>query len=170
MSHSNGPLTRYVKLSAVHVPGKPGTFSPPPTSTETACWRSRHALRRVRNARVLMHGGITNPLWRENVPGIPGACTWPPGDPAMHYSACVTHVSWQTFLAFPGHTLHAINVSGKRPLQYVWTLFVVRIWRWQCNSNNVASNVGDFAWWYAVATSCSSIQLYLCHMFTLFVH
>ena len=26
----NGPLTRYVKLRAVHAPGMPGTFSPPP--------------------------------------------------------------------------------------------------------------------------------------------
>ena len=32
----NGPLTRYVKLRVVHAPGMPGTFSPPPTSKETA--------------------------------------------------------------------------------------------------------------------------------------
>ena len=33
---SNGTLTRYVKLRVVHAPGMPGTFSPPPTSKETA--------------------------------------------------------------------------------------------------------------------------------------
>ena len=32
----NGPLTRYVKLWVAHALGVPGTFSIPPTSTETA--------------------------------------------------------------------------------------------------------------------------------------
>ena len=32
----NGPLTKYVKLPVAHAPGMPGTFSPPPTSKETA--------------------------------------------------------------------------------------------------------------------------------------
>ena len=32
----NGPLTRYVKLGVVHAPGMLGTFSPSPTSKETA--------------------------------------------------------------------------------------------------------------------------------------
>ena len=32
----NGPLTRYVKSRVGHAPGMPGTFSPPPTSKETA--------------------------------------------------------------------------------------------------------------------------------------
>ena len=31
-----GFLTRYVKLWVAHAPGMPGTFSPPPTSKETA--------------------------------------------------------------------------------------------------------------------------------------
>ena len=31
-----GPLTRYVQLRVAHAPGVPGTFSPPPTSKETA--------------------------------------------------------------------------------------------------------------------------------------
>ena len=35
-SMSHGPLTRYVKLRVTHVPGMPGTFSPPPTSKGTA--------------------------------------------------------------------------------------------------------------------------------------
>ena len=30
------PLTRYIKLRIAHAPGIPGTFSPPPTSKETA--------------------------------------------------------------------------------------------------------------------------------------
>ena len=32
----DGPLTRYAKLPIVDAPGKPVTFSPPPTSKETA--------------------------------------------------------------------------------------------------------------------------------------
>ena len=32
----HGPLTRNVKLRVAHAPGMPGTFSPPPTSKETA--------------------------------------------------------------------------------------------------------------------------------------
>ena len=36
------PLTRYVNFRVAHTPGMPRTFSPPPTSTETASWRSRH--------------------------------------------------------------------------------------------------------------------------------
>ena len=34
--HANGPLARYVKLWVAHAPGMPGTFTPPPTSNETA--------------------------------------------------------------------------------------------------------------------------------------
>ena len=32
----NGPITRYVKWRVAHAPGMPGTFSPPPTSNQTA--------------------------------------------------------------------------------------------------------------------------------------
>ena len=39
----HGPLTRYVKLWVAHAPGMSGTFSHPPTSKETASWRSRYA-------------------------------------------------------------------------------------------------------------------------------
>ena len=35
-SRLHGPLTRYVKLWVAHAPGMPGTFSPPPTTKETA--------------------------------------------------------------------------------------------------------------------------------------
>ena len=62
----NGLLTRYVKLRVVHAPGMPGTFSPPPTSKETASWRSRHASRHMRHARAVIHVGI--------MPCIPSAC------------------------------------------------------------------------------------------------
>ena len=37
---ASGPLTRYVKLRVTHAPGMPGTFSPPPTLKEAACYRS----------------------------------------------------------------------------------------------------------------------------------
>ena len=39
----------------------PGTFSPPPTSKESASYRSRHASRHVRHA--VMHVGIAKPWW-----------------------------------------------------------------------------------------------------------
>ena len=48
----------------MHAPGMPGTFSPPPTSKETASQRSRHASRHVRHARVVMHVGIAHSRWR----------------------------------------------------------------------------------------------------------
>ena len=62
--HRHGPLTRYVKLRVVHAPGMPGMFSSPPTSKETASWRSRHASRHVHHAGTLMHVGITDPRCR----------------------------------------------------------------------------------------------------------
>ena len=61
---ANGPLARYVKLRVVHAPRMPGTFSPPPTSKETASKRSRHQSRHVRDAHALMHVGIANPRCR----------------------------------------------------------------------------------------------------------
>ena len=74
--HRHGPLARYVKLRVAHAPRMPGTFSPPPTSKETASQRSRHASRHVRDARVVMHVGIANPRWRgKRSQSIPGAYT-----------------------------------------------------------------------------------------------
>ena len=67
-------FTRCTKLRVVYAPGMPGTFSPPPTSKETASLRSQHASRHVRHARVVMHVRIANPRWWGKVPGIPGAC------------------------------------------------------------------------------------------------
>ena len=59
------PWTSYQirKLPVAHAPGMPGTFSPPPTSKQTASYRSRHASRHVRHARAVMHVGIANPWW-----------------------------------------------------------------------------------------------------------
>ena len=59
-----GPFIRYVKLRVAHAPGMPGTFSPSPTSKETASLRFRHASRHVRHACAVMHAGIANPQWR----------------------------------------------------------------------------------------------------------
>ena len=52
---SYGPLAWYVKLWVTHAPGMPGTFSPPPTGK-----RYLHAPAHVRQARAVMHVGITN--------------------------------------------------------------------------------------------------------------
>ena len=60
----HGPLTRYLKLWAAHAPRMSGTFSPPPSSKETASYRPRHASRHVRPARAVMHVRIANPRWR----------------------------------------------------------------------------------------------------------
>ena len=57
----HGPLVRYVKLLVAHAPRRPGRFSPPLTSKETASYRSRHASQHVRDARAVMHVGIDNP-------------------------------------------------------------------------------------------------------------
>ena len=59
-----GPLTTYVKLWVVHAPGIPGTIPLPPTSKETASYRSRHASRHVHHARAVVHVGIANPWWQ----------------------------------------------------------------------------------------------------------
>ena len=49
-------------MRIAHALGMSGTFSP--SSKETASYRSRHASRHVRHARVVMHVGIANPRWR----------------------------------------------------------------------------------------------------------
>ena len=36
VTHRHEPLARYIKLRVAYAPGMPGTFSPPPTSKETA--------------------------------------------------------------------------------------------------------------------------------------
>ena len=71
----NGPLARYVKSWVAHAPGMQGTFSPPPTSKQTASYRSRHASRHVRHVPWCMSGWLTRGQGGgENVSGIPGAC------------------------------------------------------------------------------------------------
>ena len=70
----HGPLTRYVKLRVAHAPGMPGTFSPPPTTKETANYLSRDASRHVTHVPWYMSGSLTRG-GGENVIGIPGACT-----------------------------------------------------------------------------------------------
>ena len=68
----HGSLTRYVNLWVAHAPGMPGTFSPPPTSKDTASYRSQHASRHVRDARAVMHVGIANPVGaRKAFPAFP---------------------------------------------------------------------------------------------------
>ena len=55
-------------MRIAHAPGMPGTFSPPPTSKETANWLSRYASRHVRYARAVMHVGMLTHGGGENVP------------------------------------------------------------------------------------------------------
>ena len=83
----------------------PGTFSPPPTSKETACYRSRHASRHVRDARAVMHVGIANPRWPgKTFPAFPAHaqptilriwqeahCLMWHSNPKTHYFACIIH-------------------------------------------------------------------------------
>ena len=82
----------------------PGTFSPPPTSKETAGQRSRHASRHVRDACAVMHVGIANPRWRRK---------------RSRHSP------------FPSRCMHKpqFHVSGKRPMDGCLHPVVVR----KCN-------------------------------------
>ena len=68
MAIHHGPLSRSVKLRVAHAPRIPGTFPPPPTSKETASYRSRHESRHVHHARAVMHVGIDYPRWRGKRP------------------------------------------------------------------------------------------------------
>ena len=69
------PLTRYVKLRVVHAPGMSGTFSPPPRVSDS----DMHHGTWVTHVPWCMPGSPTSGFllsrWRENVPGISGACT-----------------------------------------------------------------------------------------------
>ena len=51
-------------MRVAHASGMPGTFSPPPTSKESASHRSQHASRYVRDARTVIHAGIAYPRCR----------------------------------------------------------------------------------------------------------
>ena len=72
IAHTHGPVTRYVNLWVAHAPGMPGAFSQPPTSKDTASYRFWYASRHVRDARAVIHVGVSNPGGWESVPG---ACT-----------------------------------------------------------------------------------------------
>ena len=67
----HGPLTRYVKLRVAHVPGMPGTFSPPLRVSDPDMHHGTYVP-------SCMPGSLINSfLWSrcgENAPGIPGAC------------------------------------------------------------------------------------------------
>ena len=70
----NGPLARYVKLRLGHPPGMLGTFSPPPRVSDP----DMHHGTCVMQVPWCMLGWLTSGFlwsrWRENVPGILGAC------------------------------------------------------------------------------------------------
>ena len=71
----HGPLTRYLKLWAAHAPRMSGTFSPPPSSKETASYRppGMHHGTCVPHVPWCMSGSLTRGDG-ENVPGITSAC------------------------------------------------------------------------------------------------
>ena len=71
----HGPLAKYLKLRVAHVPGMPGTFSPPLISKETAKVSDpdMHHGTSVTHVPWCMSGTLTRG-GGENVPGIPGAC------------------------------------------------------------------------------------------------
>ena len=68
--HIVGPHTRYVKMCVAHAPGIPGTFSSPPTSTETDSLASRHESRHVHIVPWCMSGSLA----RDGGQKFPGAC------------------------------------------------------------------------------------------------
>ena len=69
-----GPASRYVKLRVAHAPGMPGTFSQPLRASDP----DMHHDTCVTHVPWCMPGSLTSSFlwsrWRENVPGIPGAC------------------------------------------------------------------------------------------------
>ena len=67
-----GPLARYVNLRVAHVPGRPGTFSPPPRVSDPGMHHGTCVTCdacRDRYVAVSFEGG-----GGENVSGIPSAC------------------------------------------------------------------------------------------------
>ena len=68
------PLARYIKLQVAHAPGMLGTFFPPPRVSDP----DMHHDTCVTHVPWCMPRSLTNAFvwsrWRENVPGIPGAC------------------------------------------------------------------------------------------------
>ena len=70
----DGPLTRYAKMRATHVPGTPGTFSPLLTTKKPLVSDpGMHHDTGVMHVPWCMPGSQTRG-GGENVPGIPGAC------------------------------------------------------------------------------------------------
>ena len=71
----HGPLTRCTKLQVAHAPGMPITFSPSPRVSDPDMHRGTC----VTHVPWCIPGSLTNRFlwswWRENVPGIPRACT-----------------------------------------------------------------------------------------------
>ena len=70
----NEPVARYVKLWVAHAPEIPGTFSTPPQVSDP----DMHHGTCVTHVPWCMPGSLTRGFlwswWRENIPGIPGAC------------------------------------------------------------------------------------------------
>ena len=66
---SNRPLERYVKLRVAHVPGMPGTFSPPPWVSDHGTCLTHVPWCMPGSLRVSFEVGN-----RDNFPSIPGAC------------------------------------------------------------------------------------------------
>ena len=100
----HGPLTRYVKLLVVLVPGMPGTVSPPPTSKETASWRSRHASR---------HVGVANLRWRGKRPRH----SRPMHNPQFYVSGKRPMVTWGNAICVTGPLWGKLPVTVRFPLK-----------------------------------------------------
>ena len=98
----------------------PRTFFPPPTSKETASWRSRHASRHVRHARAVMHIGIANQLWR--------------GKRSRHSRRMRNPLFY---------------VSGKKPIMPTWSALAAcdRQWRLSCQHDSTRLTVECSIYW-----------------------
>ena len=93
------------------VPGMRGTFFPPPTSKQTASYRSRHASQ----VSWCMSRSLTRLGWK-NVPGIPGACA----THSFTHLAREAHGIINDAVTFHGITPGVITVSVSRPLFTMW--------------------------------------------------
>ena len=81
----------------------PETISPPPTSKETASYRSQHASPHVRHERAVMHVGIANSRWRGK---------------RFRHSRRMRNPQFY--------------VSGKRPVVMTWaSVYLIRVYFWK---------------------------------------
>ena len=106
----HGLLVRYVKLRVAHAPGMPGTISPQPRVSDP----DMHQGTCVMHVPWYMSGSLTSLLlrsrWRENVPGISGAC-------AIHNFTYLVRGPWVNYTILESNVPH---IKGRHNILPYW--------------------------------------------------